>query len=247
MHIDRRAHLRKPDRREETPALPSPDRRMPRPDHPTALLEQDRASGDITVLGEARTAAARETKAAAPELPAPPEAVVRVLRAGVVSSRLVFPGGEDLSVPSRRVERWVAPVLQEGPELNTIMRYLAQLEAALPPAPRERLLGRILALISHYPSKVHPPEVEQAMAEDWADDLGGYHIWVIEEACRRWRQTKKFRPQISEMMDLCEQIAGETMQTLRRVREVVERSEATENPYVNRMRTMASLTFQRMM
>lgn len=111
-------------------------------------------------------------------------------------------------------------------ELAEIEAHLAALENYLALAGRGELLGRVLALLSHYRMDPHPADIEQRIADDWADDLGAYPMWAVEAAARHWRRTRRFRPQICEMIELCEEVAREAMIERDRLREVVGCSRA---------------------
>lgn len=176
-----------------------------------------------------------------PAILAPPPLVAKVIEDGVVERRMLFPeaGG------TRVVERWNPPTLQDGRALEAVRDHLSHLEAVLEPADRGALLARILALLSHFRAEANPPQVEQMMADDWAEDLGAYPIWAVEEACRRWRRTRKWRPQICEMLALCAEAVGSASERRDRLRSIVGASEAARNPLTERMRGVAARTFHR--
>ncbi|NPD69843.1 hypothetical protein HN018_22115 (plasmid) [Lichenicola cladoniae] len=172
----------------------------------------------------------------------PPPAVQRAIKTGVASSRMVFPA--DGSV--KMLEFWKPVPVEEGSELTEIETYLSSLEAHLAPATRWDLLGRLLALMSHFRSDPHPPEVEARIADDWAEDLGSFPMWAVEEAARRWRRTKRFRPQICEMVDLCEIICADRVQERDRLRSVVDVSRAVRNPLITRVQAIARMSIKKL-
>ena len=110
---------------------------------------------------------------------------------------LTMPGGDDIIFGGVR-EEWRAPRSVDPADVPDLRRQMALLDEALRPADRGPLLARVLTLLSHYRDQNPlPPEVERAVAGDWADDLGEFPSWAIEEACRRWRRDKKkyrFKP-----------------------------------------------------
>ena len=100
-------------------------------------------------------------------------------------------------------------------------------------------MARALVLLSHYRPSGNVEEVEQGVADDWAEDLGGYPLWVINEAARRWRQTKKFKPQICEILEICEQACGDSVRERERLQAIVDVMVAARNPLVGRTHAIA--------
>lgn len=126
--------------------------------------------------------------------------------------------------PTRRVERWSPPVVHSPAEAAAVERRLLAMDDALQPAHRGALLARMLALLSHYRMDPHPPEIEQRLADDWAEDLGAYPLWAIEAAARTWRRTRRFKPQPAEMVTMCEETCGSLRQERDRLRQVADRA-----------------------
>ncbi|MBP2299288.1 hypothetical protein [Azospirillum picis] len=136
-----------------------------------------------------------------------PPSLQRLLDQGRVvrRSRFTDDGFTDVA------EDWIPPAEVAARDAAMARRALAELEdLVLAPAPPNHLLGRVLALLSHYPAKATTPEVEQLLAMDWADDLGEFPAWAIDQAARLWRRSRKWRPSIAEIRALCEEAcAGE--------------------------------------
>jgi hypothetical protein len=108
------------------------------------------------------------------------------------------------------------------------------------PAPRAELMSRVLVLHAHYRSTIQADAVEQGIADDWAEDLAAYPMWAVEEAARIWRRTKKFKPQISEMIELCE-AATVTLKLERdRLQSIVDATMRERNPLATRIDDLAS-------
>ena len=86
------------------------------------------------------------------------------------------------------------------------------ISAAIAPGDPGAILARVLALLSHYRDRDPlPPQVEAAVAEDWADDLSEFPAHVVAEAARRWRRhpTKyRYKPLPGDIRALCVEIAG---------------------------------------
>jgi len=106
-------------------------------------------------------------------------------------------------------EIWQPPGTVPADLVPDIQRHLAAVDAVLCPAERGALLTRILTLLAHYRDRDPlPPDVERAIAQDWAEDLGLFPLWAVEEACRNWRRDKRryrFKPLPGDIRNLCEQ------------------------------------------
>jgi hypothetical protein len=157
--------------------------------------------------------------------PATP-AVTRILKVGVRSTHFLFPENG----PTREVETWVPPRVTDLQMLEEVRDRIRNLAIALTPAPSGDLLSRIMVLLAHYRVPEHSKATEYGIALDWADDLAEYPMWAIEDAARQWRRTKKFRPQICEMSELCEDACGNLKTERRRLESVTDASEAESNP-----------------
>lgn len=147
-----------------------------------------------------------------------PEALREILAAGRFEYRPRFGenGFDGLT------ETWSPSATVTARQAAMARRVLADLEGSvLAPAEPDRLLGRILALLSHYPAKGLTPDVEQLVAMDWVEDLGEFPGWAIDQAARSWRRTRKWRPSIAEMRALCEEACAQERQLARRLRKVL--------------------------
>jgi hypothetical protein len=118
--------------------------------------------------------------------------------------------------------------------------FLRAVEAVMVPVDKGRLLTRVLALLSHYRADPNPPEVEYAIAEDWADDLGEFPVWAVEEAARQWRRSKKFRPQICEIREACERLTVRERTLLGRLRQLIDADLTRRNPERGRVLEITS-------
>lgn len=155
-----------------------------------------------------------------------PEALQEVLATGMVECRPRFSenGFDGLS------ENWLPPTTVSARQAAMAQRMLNDLESSvLAPAEPSRLLGRILALLSHYPAKGLTPDVEQLVAMDWAEDLGEFPGWAIDQAARTWRRTKKWRPSIAEMRALCEDACAQERELARRLRKIAQHWERSQS------------------
>jgi hypothetical protein len=177
-----------------------------------------------------------------PEMPKPSEAVARLLCAGITSSRFIYPEG---APAYQKTEEWTPPPVLNEDLMREVEQLLAELERVLEPAEAGPLLTRVLTLLSHYRSEPNPPAVETMMAEDWAEDLGGFPLWAVAQASRWWRRNRRFRPQICEMRKLCEEAVGDAHTLRDRLRAIVTRGHRDRNPLAERMAAIAASSFGR--
>ncbi|TWA83135.1 hypothetical protein FBZ83_106318 [Azospirillum brasilense] len=174
-----------------------------------------------------------------------PEPLRDVLAAGHLDHRPRFneDGFEGLQ------ETWTPPATVTVRQAAIAQRVLADLEGSiLAPAEPDRLLGRVLALLSHYPAKGLTPDVEQLVALDWVDDLGEFPAWAIDQAARSWRRSKKWRPSIAEIRALCEEACAKERVLAGRLRTIVRAGHvaATSGPVPGALRTMRAPGLRRM-
>ena len=121
-------------------------------------------------------------------------------------------------------ETWVAR--KASPEfLPQLRAAAARVEEDLAPADKGQLLTRVLTLLSHYRQDQHAPQVETMLAQDWAEDLGEFPMWAVDEAARWWRRNKIFRPSVCEIRRLCQEAARSEMETRDRLRLLLEASD----------------------
>ncbi|HEY0835933.1 MAG TPA: hypothetical protein VGE72_18665 [Azospirillum sp.] len=159
-----------------------------------------------------------------------PDALREVLAAGRVEQRSRFSDDSFDGV----AQVWQPPAGVTARHAAVARRVLDDLErTVLAPAAPNHLLARVLALLSHYPAKGMSPEVEQMIALDWAEDLGEYPAWAIDEAARTWRRTRKWRPSIAEMRALCREACAQERSTAERLKAIV-RAGSMEHPRENR-------------
>jgi hypothetical protein len=169
------------------------------------------------------------TKAAAIDpatMPPATSAVIKLLKEGVRSTHFLFPENG----PIRETETWLPPFVTDTRTLEEVRDRLRNLHIALDPAPPGELLSRVMVLLAHYRVPDNSKATEYGIALDWADDLAAYPLWAIEEAARSWRRTKKFRPQICEMIGLCEDACGKLKTERKRLESVIDATELATNP-----------------
>ena len=161
------------------------------------------------------------------ELPPQPDEVRIVLRKHV-STSLSFPqsGGYRTFFS---VKKETATSLSAN-ERASLCERKERLRKCLSPAERGALLARVLSLLSHYRGEVHSQQVETVIANDWAEDLGEYPMWAINEAARKWRRQQKFKPQISEIIELCENSVESIREELKMIEGILAAAERSGAP-----------------
>lgn len=143
-------------------------------------------------------------------------------------------------------EHWSPPVVASPSDQALVRDSLDMIEQVMQPAERPALLARVFTLLSHYRSENRPESVEQAIAEDWAEDLEEYPMWAIKEAARKWRRSPKgrFKPQICEIRELCEWSVRKEKIALNRLRQLVA-SFSNENPSTGNRDVVNLIRFKR--
>jgi hypothetical protein len=74
-------------------------------------------------------------------------------------------------------------------------------------------------LLSHWDSNQAALVKTEIMA-DWGHDISkaGYSVHVIADACEKWRTTQKFRPHVSEFLEICRGLQARDEEAIRRAR-----------------------------
>ena len=128
-------------------------------------------------------------------------------------------------------ESWAAPAGVTASQAAMARRALDELErTVLAPADPGHLLARVLALLSHFPAKAVSPEVERMIALDWAEDLGEFPAWAVDEAARGWRRTRKWRPSIAELRAACAAACAGERELAARLRTVAQSAGQAAEP-----------------
>lgn len=120
-------------------------------------------------------------------------------------------------------EIWEMPDVTSA-DLPDLKRQLCLVESAMKPVDPPRLLARVLALLAQYRDSGLPAAVEQAIAEDFLEDLGEFPAWAIDEGCRQWRRhpTKyRFKPLPGDLRLLCSEIVGRLPIMATRIRKLL--------------------------
>lgn len=88
----------------------------------------------------------------------------------------------------------------EASELETAR---AAVDLLSRPAPRKWIVGRVLALLSHYYVAKSDEALAAAVADDWCAALDGQPAWAISNACRWWmsanNERRHFKPMTGDI------------------------------------------------
>ncbi len=172
-----------------------------------------------------------------------PEPLRAVLAAGRIERRSRFTEDGFTGI----AEDWTPPDTVTPHHAILARHALSDIDGeVLAPAPANHLLGRVLALLSHYPAKATTPDVERLLAMDWADDLGEFPAWAIDHAARVWRRSRKWRPSIAEIRSLCEDACAAERQLADRLRAVARAGEAASTDRPTPLRPLLSGAVRRM-
>ena len=90
-------------------------------------------------------------------------------------------------------------------ERETLTKLIPAYRAYLEPGPRHEISGLLTKLRAHYFVPDLPDALGEAIANDWADDFGSYPLWVVKEACDRYRRSEGTRaPRPADLIAFCE-------------------------------------------
>lgn len=134
-------------------------------------------------------------------------------------------GGPDFDqyMGDAEVGRWSVPAVVTAEQATEARGMIVALDAHLAPAERQRTLARVMALLAHYYVAELPAQVQQALAEDWAEDVGEFPAWALDEACRTWRRANPRRkPTPGEIRDLCRREVATHRRQRDRLRQIVD-------------------------
>jgi len=130
-------------------------------------------------------------------------------------------------------------------ERHNALHYLQHINQILQPAPPTGRLSRIYTLLAHYPNPGLAPEIEQAIAQDWADDLAEFPQWCLDKACQMWRRDQKryrFRPLPGDIRQLCLEVVGDLLKIQSRLKillQPAEKKTALEQILQNSLRSFS--------
>jgi hypothetical protein len=118
------------------------------------------------------------------------------------------------------------------PAARQALAELGRHLAPVAPAQEGRVLARVMTLLEHYAGRNRAAGVEEALAEDWLEDIAEYPVWAIETACRIWRRdpTRTWRPTPGQFRSICEDLVSEARMQRDRLRLVLAAKPAAADP-----------------
>lgn len=118
-----------------------------------------------------------------------------------------------------------------APETETLAGLLPAYRAYLEPGPRDDISGLLTRLRGHYFVPDMSPGMAKALADDWADDLGGYPLWAVKAACDRYRRGEPTRaPKPANIIAFAEEEIDDKRQEMREVERALSAKPAEPEP-----------------
>jgi len=105
--------------------------------------------------------------------------------------------------PIRTARSLRASAQQPLTTMEEAQNLLRTCETLRQPVARKWLMGRVATLLSHFYVSPMSEHEAKAVAEDWADALGEFPQWAVEEACREYLRTQDRKPTIAAIRALC--------------------------------------------
>ena len=99
---------------------------------------------------------------------------------------------------------------------------LASYELYLRAAGREAVLKCILVLLSFYYTPNQDDGVATLAASAWADDLAGFPLWAVEQACADYRHENDRRPTPTHIVTRCADLVFEDGKIIKRLEKLAE-------------------------
>ena len=103
-------------------------------------------------------------------------------------------------------------------ERRALEAVLPAYRAYLKPGTKNEISYSVTRLRAHYFVPYVPDPFGKALADDWAEDLGSYPLWVVDLACKRYRRREADRsPRPADIIALCDEIIGVERQLMREI------------------------------
>lgn len=122
----------------------------------------------------------------------------------------------NVEVLGRTRQLWRASALEPGQAVE-LQRLQLQLEQGLRPCEPMMVKWHVGKLLNHWSDRKSDGEKDEIIV-DWCADLGEFSETHIAQACREWRKTQKWKPQVAEIVAICERLFQRDIESRRRIR-----------------------------
>lgn len=103
-------------------------------------------------------------------------------------------------------------------ETETLTSLLPAYRMYLEPGRRDEISGLLTKLRAVYFVPDMSEGLAKAIADDWADDLGVYPVWLVKEACNHYRRTEQTKiPKPANIIALCKEQIENEVQEMREI------------------------------
>ena len=116
-------------------------------------------------------------------------------------------------------------------ERDTLEGLLPAYRAYVEPGNRAEISALAARLRSHYFVPAMSPGLAAAVAEDWANDLERFPLWLVKAACDDYRKTQPIRaPKTANIIAFCQDEIDAERQELREIELALATKPATQEP-----------------
>lgn len=116
-------------------------------------------------------------------------------------------------------------------ERETLASLLPVYRAYLQPGERTEISALLARLRGHYFVPNMSNALAQAVAEDWANDLERFPLWLVKAACDYYRWTQPIRaPKPANIIAFCQDGIDNERQEMREIELALATKPATEEP-----------------
>ena len=127
-------------------------------------------------------------------------------------------------------ERGQTMTLTSG-ERDTLTNLLPLYRAYLAPGNRAEISALLALLRSHYFVPAMRPGLAAFVAEDWANDLARFPLWLVKSACDDYRHSQPIRtPKPANIIAYCQDEIDKERQELREIELALSTKESTAPP-----------------
>lgn len=132
------------------------------------------------------------------------------------------------------IETFHPPAVVTAAEAAEARQALVAYDRHLAPAPTARVIGRVTVALAHWYVPDMPHVLAKGLMADWANDLGEFPEWAIEEAFAKWRRANSEKPRIADIRDLCQRAIRKAAHERHRLRAIIRVAEAPAKPQADR-------------